>query len=245
MMSISGMILSLLLVGFLCPPSSQSEVCKANHGESGQSGRSGRPGRAGEKGERGEPGVGGQLTGLTLSKGDGGDPGAPGEPGSIGYRGPEGREGPPGESGAQGLKGVMADGRNQRRPAFSAVFSGLKDNTLLFGDIITNQENVYNGTSGLFVSPEAGYYYFTFHAVSTGDLCLHLWAKTNGNRKLLSFCDRNSRSNQPQVNSGGAVLNLNRNDRVWLETDATSRRIADKDLYSTVFSGFLLFPRGE
>ncbi|CAI9618692.1 unnamed protein product, partial [Staurois parvus] len=178
-----------------------------------------------------------------MSKGDAGDPGAPGEPGSIGYKGPEGPLGPPGEPGLPGSKGAMADGRSQQRPAFSAVYTGMKENMLLFGDIITNQEGVYDGSSGRFLCAEPGYYYFTFQVVSIGDLCLHIWAKLGANnaKKLLSFCDRNT-SNRNQVNSGGTVINLDRNDQVWLETDAKSRRIASKDASSSVFSGFLLFP---
>ncbi|XP_077312390.1 complement C1q subcomponent subunit A-like [Lithobates pipiens] len=240
------LLLSLLFIGFLCPPSHQSDGCKASNGENGHPGHPGRHGRHGQKGDRGDPGDSRRLSGLTMSKGDAGDPGAPGEPGSIGYKGPEGPPGPPGEPGPAGSKGAMADGKNQRRPAFSVVYTGLKENTLLFGEILTNQEGVYDSSSGRFLCAEPGYYYFTFQAVSAGDLCLHIWAKigTANGKKLLSFCDRNS-NNRNQVNSGGAVLNLNRNDQVWIETDAKSRRIASKDVSSSVFSGFLLFPRVE
>ncbi|XP_072282812.1 complement C1q subcomponent subunit A-like [Pyxicephalus adspersus] len=191
-------------------------------------------------------GHGGRLSGLTITKGDIGDPGAPGEPGSIGYKGPEGPLGPTGELGIPGSKGAMADARNQRRPAFSATFTGFKDNTLLFGQIITNQEAVYDGATGRFICKDPGYYYFTFQVVSAGDLCLHIWSKmgTANARKLLSFCDKNQMG-RSQVNSGGTVLNLSTKDQVWIETDAKGRKVADKDSSSSVFSGFLLFPREE
>ncbi|XP_018431267.1 PREDICTED: complement C1q subcomponent subunit A [Nanorana parkeri] len=239
-------ILSLLLVGLLSSLTHQSDVCKARDGERGHPGNTGRNGRPGQKGDRGDPGDSGRLAGLTMSKGDVGEPGAPGEPGSIGYKGPEGPPGPIGEPGLPGPKGAMADARTQSRPAFSAAFTGWKDNALLFGHMITNLEGVYSGSSGRFQCKEAGFYYFTFQVASAGDLCLQIWAKMDAAnaRKLLSFCDRNSRG-QPQVNSGGAVLNLSKSDEVWLEGDAGARRVANNDISSSVFSGFLLFPREE
>lgn len=140
----------------------------------------------------------------------------------------------------------MADTKAQHRAAFSAIQPRLKENRLLFTKTITNEEDAYDGGTGEFTCAEAGYYYFTFQVVSQGDLCLQIWMKRSGEtgKKLLSFCDRNARS-QPQVNSGGSVLNLSTGDRVWMETDAKSRRIAGAEVATSVFSGFLLYPRGE
>ncbi|XP_073525362.1 complement C1q subcomponent subunit A-like [Phyllobates terribilis] len=178
-----------------------------------------------------------------MSKGDSGDPGAPGEPGNVGYIGTEGPPGPPGDQGPKGASGAMEDAKAQRRPAFSAVQQKIKDNRLLFTQIITNEANVYDASTGAFSCAEAGYYYFTFQVVSLGDLCLQIWVKKHGEagRKLLSFCDRNVR-NQPQVNSGGSVLNLGLGDQVWIEADAKFRKMAGADV-SSIFSGFLLYPR--
>ncbi|KAM4016261.1 complement C1q subcomponent subunit A-like [Anomaloglossus baeobatrachus] len=182
---------------------------------------------------------------VTINKGDSGSSGLPGEPGNVGYIGLEGPAGPPGDQGPKGASGTMEDVKTQRRPAFSAVQPKIKDNRLLFTQTITNEANVYDTSTGAFSCSEAGYYYFTFQVVSLGDLCLQIWVKKHGvsGKKLLSFCDRNIR-NQPQVNSGGSVLNLDPGDQVWIEADAKFRKIAGADV-SSIFSGFLLYPKDE
>ncbi|XP_056399125.1 complement C1q subcomponent subunit A [Hyla sarda] len=238
--------LALFLAGFPYHIWCQSHDCYATKGQDGVMGQPGRDGRPGQKGDRGDPGAPGHFVGPTASKGDAGDPGSPGQPGNVGYIGPEGPPGPPGDQGPKGIKGVMSDSGAQHRAAFSAIQPKLQENRLLFSEIITNEENVYNKDSGEFTCTEAGYYYFTFQVVSMGDLCLQIWIKKGreaAGRKLLSFCDRNARG-QHQVNSGGSVLNLNTGDQVWIETDARNRRIAGKDV-SSIFSGFLLYPHSE
>ncbi|XP_069803697.1 complement C1q subcomponent subunit A [Dendropsophus ebraccatus] len=237
--------LTLLLVGFPHQIWCQSQDCHAPKGKDGVMGHQGRDGRPGQKGDQGDPGAPGHFQGLTGSKGDAGDPGTSGDPGNRGYIGSEGPPGAPGDQGKKGIKGAMADTRAQHKAAFSAIHPKLNGNRLLFTEIITNEENVYNKETGEFTCSEPGYYYFTFQVVSLGDLCLQIWMKKSqeAGKKLLSFCDRNARS-QPQVNSGGSVLNLDIGDQVWIETDAKNRRIAGKDI-SSIFSGFLLFPRSE
>ncbi|XP_075439040.1 complement C1q subcomponent subunit A-like [Ascaphus truei] len=236
---------TLLLAVVLGMVESQSDVCEAPHGKDGQAGIAGRDGRPGQKGDRGQPGLSGSKTGLVATKGDEGDRGPTGEPGQIGYKGPQGPPGPPGEQGPRGSKGAMANIADQRRPAFSAINPKLSSNMLVFTNTITNQENPYNIDTGKFTCKEPGYYYFTFQVVSSGDLCLYIVAKRGTKmEKLLGFCDNNSR-NQPQVNSGGSVLNLKNSDEVWIETNAQSRKIASTSESSSIFSGFLLFPHQE
>ncbi|XP_075047804.1 complement C1q subcomponent subunit A [Mixophyes fleayi] len=245
-MRICWLLLALLLAENLSWVWCQSDGCTAAKGLDGHPGRPGRDGRPGQKGDRGDPGAAGRILGLTTSKGDAGDPGATGEPGHIGYKGPEGPLGSLGEQGRKGLKGAMADMKEQHRPVFSATLPKIKDNVLIFSQVITSEGNIYDSSTGKFTcTTEPGHYYFTFQVMSIGDLCLHIYVKRGAEqkKKLLSFCDKNVR-NQPQVNSGGTVLNLGLKDQVWIETDATSRRIAGSE-GSSVFSGFLLFPRNE
>ncbi|KAG8569620.1 hypothetical protein GDO81_014487 [Engystomops pustulosus] len=238
-------LLTILLLVFPNLIWCQAHDCSAAKGWDGEKGRPGRDGRPGQKGDQGDPGDPVHSLGLAQSKGDVGDPGIPGAPGNVGYKGPEGPPGPPGEQGPRGAKGTMSDTRAERRPAFSAIYPTLKDNRLLFTQIITNEENVYDTTKGEFTCGEAGYYYFTFQVVSMGDLCLQIWIKKGkeAGKKLLSFCDQNKRG-QPQVNSGGSVLNLDPGDRVWIETDGKNKRLAGKEV-SSIFSGFQLFPRED
>ncbi|KAG8430413.1 hypothetical protein GDO86_017863 [Hymenochirus boettgeri] len=215
----------------------QVEVCLAPNGRDGLPGNPGRDGRHGEKGERGDPGAPGKMFRLMAHKGDAGDPGPPGEPGPVGYKGPQGPLGAQGDQGPKGEKGPSASLGKQPRPAFSAIDPQIKGNVMIFTNYITNEENSYDNT-GRFVCANPVYYYFTFQVVSSGDLCVYI---VKNQRRLLGFCDGNSKG-QPQVNSGGTVLNLKSNDQVWIETDAQRTKIIPKEEATSVFSGFLLFP---
>ncbi|KAM4703224.1 complement C1q subcomponent subunit A-like [Rhinophrynus dorsalis] len=237
---------------------SQTEVCQAPNGRDGLAGKPGRDGRPGEKGERRRTsfweyltyfmflflGGSGRINWQSVTKGDAGDPGPPGPPGHVGYIGPQGPPGPQGSQGPKGEKGEMASISNQRRPAFSAIEPRIKEDTMIFGKTITNEENPYNHMTGKFKCTEPGYYYFSFQVVSSGDLCVYITLKrVKEDKQRLGFCDNNARG-QSQVNSGSSVLNLNTNDEVWIETNQY-KKLAPASESSSIFSGFLLFPRQE
>ncbi|XP_027697194.1 complement C1q subcomponent subunit A [Vombatus ursinus] len=220
-------------------------VCRAPDGKPGQPGAPGLNGRPGPKGDRGEQGTPGAKTGVRGLKGDEGEPGLPGKPGNRGFGGPTGPQGPPGMPGESGRKGETGRIEKQSHPAFSAVRKNPRqdDRVVIFDHVITNQENHYHGNTGKFICKLAGHYYFAFHVVSTGDLCLFITTSKGGQtRRSLGFCDSNSKGLY-QVNSGGTVLTLAEGDQVWIETDPLrgNKIYSGKDMDS-VFSGFLLFP---
>ncbi|KAM6219008.1 complement C1q subcomponent subunit A [Rhynchocyon petersi] len=220
------------------------DVCRAPNGKDGAAGIPGRPGRPGLKGERGEPGAAGIRTGIQGLKGDQGDPGPPGKAGNMGFPGPSGPPGPPGPPGPRGIKGNPGNIKDQPRPAFTAVRRNppLGGNVVIFDTVITNQEGPYQNHSGLFVCAVAGYYYFTFQVVSKWDICLYIMSSSRGhNRRILGFCETNSRGLY-QVVSGGTVLLLQRGDQVWIEKDPAKGRIYQGPEVDSVFSGFLIFP---
>ncbi|XP_068099247.1 complement C1q subcomponent subunit A [Hyperolius riggenbachi] len=246
MMLYSLFLLMLLLAEVIYPCQCQSDVCKTANGKDGHPGNPGRNGRPGEKGDQGDPGDVLQVAGLTAMKGDSGDPGTSGAPGFKGFRGPDGPPGPPGPRGVEGSKGSKAEMGNQRRPAFSAVNPEINGNMVTFKTTITNKEGVYSAESGRFTCSDPGYYYFTFQVVSGGDLCLQIHTKQGsaGSKRLLTFCDKNA-TRKPQVNSGGTVLKLNRNDQVWIEVDSNQNSISKESPNTSVFSGFMLFPHED
>ncbi|XP_030078033.1 uncharacterized protein LOC115482426 [Microcaecilia unicolor] len=232
----------LVILGTAAP----QNACSTQKGQDGYAGVPGRDGRPGQKGDRGDTGLPGRRTGVQGTKGDPGDPGPLGEPGMLGYKGPVGPLGPPGEPGQKGQKGTVADISNQNRPAFSAMIDPaaivkIDNNVLLFSKIITNEESSYYPNSGKFRCRVPGYYYFTFHVISNGNLCLYIVKEHKGNaEKLVAFCDFNMQSH-PQVNSGGTVLKLEASNMVWIETNANNN-LYDRSDANSVFSGFLLFP---
>lgn len=226
----------------------QENACPSPNGKDGEAGVPGRPGRPGQKGDRGDPGLPIKRTGVKGIKGYQGDPGATGEPGKVGYKGPRGPAGPPGEPGERGAKGAGADMKALKRPAFSAAIDPLSgkvspSGVVLFKRIITNQEQAYNGDTGKFTCAEPGLYYFTFQVISNGDLCLNIMKRDSQTTEAqVGFCDNNTR-NQMQVNSGGTVLDLDKNDEVWIATSTKGNKLYEGSEANSVFSGFLLFPR--
>ncbi|NWH56764.1 C1QA protein, partial [Geococcyx californianus] len=217
-------------------------VCRAPDGKDGFPGVPGRDGRPGQKGDRGEPGKSAYRTGIKGPKGEAGEPGPPGFPGIQGYPGTPGPQGVPGPVGQKGLKGKAGNILEQPRPAFSASRRSppSKGRTVVFDNIITNQESSYSPQTGEFTCRVPGLYYFAYQVISSGDLCLSI---TKNGEGVVSFCDKNRRE-LLQVNSGSCVLSLAAGDRVSVSTDpARGSVIYNGSEADSVFSGFMLFPQ--
>ncbi|NWS78765.1 C1QA protein, partial [Crotophaga sulcirostris] len=217
-------------------------VCRAPDGKDGFPGVPGRDGRPGQKGDTGEPGKSTHGTGIKGFKGDAGEPGLPGLPGLQGYHGMHGPQGIPGPEGQKGVKGKARNILEQPRPAFSASRRSPKSrgSTVVFDNIITNQESSYSPQTGEFTCRIPGLYYFAYQVVSNGDLCLSI---TKNGERVVSFCDSNSRE-LLQVNSGSSVLSLAAGDRVSVSTNpAQGSMIYSGSEADSVFSGFMLFPQ--
>ncbi|NWI96696.1 C1QA protein, partial [Pitta sordida] len=220
----------------------QDTVCRAPDGKDGLPGVPGLDGRPGQKGDMGEPGKPAPRTGLRGLKGDEGEPGVPGFPGVRGPPGPPGVPGLRGLPGPRGLPGKPGNILKEPRPAFSAsrISPPAMGRTVVFDNIITNQENSYSPQTGQFTCSIPGLYYFAYQVVSTGDLCLSI---TKNRESVVSFCDNNSQGIL-QVNSGSSVLSLAAGDQVSVSTDpAQGSRIYSGSEADSVFSGFLLFPQ--
>ncbi|KAM6191466.1 complement C1q subcomponent subunit A [Sarcoramphus papa] len=219
----------------------EDDVCRAPDGKDGFPGVPGLNGRPGQKGDVGEPGKSAQRTGIRGLKGDAGEPGHPGIPGNQGYHGLPGLSGLPGQPGLKGNKGKAGNILEQPRPAFSALRKSPPSTgrTVVFDNIIINQENSYSPQTGEFTCRIPGIYYFAYQVVSSGDLCLSI---TKNMERMVRFCDYNSR-NILQVNSGSSVLSLAVGDRVSVSTDAARHStIYSGSEADSIFSGFMLFP---
>ncbi|KAM6296229.1 complement C1q subcomponent subunit A-like [Aegotheles albertisi] len=222
----------------------EDSVCRAPDGNDGFPGVPGLDGRPGQKGDVGEPGISIHRMGIQGPKGDAGEPGLPGIPGKQGYHGPSGIAGPPGPPGLKGKKGEAGNILEQPRPAFSASRRSPPSlgTTVVFDNIITNQESSYSPQTGEFTCSIPGVYYFAYQVVSRGNLCLSI---TKNKERVVSFCDNNSQA-LLQVNSGSSVLSLAMGDRVSLSTDhAGVNSIYRGSEVDSVFSGFMLFPQTD
>uniref|UniRef100_A0A8D0HHN4 Complement C1q B chain n=1 Tax=Sphenodon punctatus TaxID=8508 RepID=A0A8D0HHN4_SPHPU len=209
-------------------------------GMPGSPGSSGTDGEDGPKGERGPPGQVEDYEEL----GEKGEPGMSGHPGKVGPKGPAGSKGSPGSPGSYGPKGESGDYKTTLKSAFSAarnINTPLRrEQPIRFDRIITNENSHYENRYGRFTCQIPGLYYFTYHATSRGNLCIHI-KKGHGSRgeKVVGFCDYVY--NTYQVTTGGVVLWVDAGESVWLEPTEKNSLVGIEGADS-IFSGFLLFP---
>ncbi|XP_051894915.1 complement C1q subcomponent subunit C-like [Pristis pectinata] len=233
-----SLLLLLAVLGSLISglePTSGIPGISGCHGTPGVPGRDGRDGR---KGAKGEPGLPGSVR-TRGESGDKGDPGIMGPVGKRGRRGPSGDKGDPGIRGEKGEKGSSGDHKSTLKSAFSAKRGGYeyppRDTPIRFSKVISNDQGHYDSNTGIFTCNITGHYYFVFYATSDNNLCMNL--NMNGVKKA-GFC---SHGEFHQVSSGGIVLHLMANDKVWLEATDYNALMGKED-HDSVFSGFLLFP---
>ncbi|KAJ7997507.1 hypothetical protein DPEC_G00229740 [Dallia pectoralis] len=243
--------LSVLIVALLLSSGQCQDVCRAQDGEKGAPGAPGRDGRPGVKGEKGEPALHLETELPRLQRGPKGSRGPPGDMGPKGLAGdlgPQGPSGPQGEPGPAGRAGVSS---LQQIAAFSVMSNSTKyppwNRVLTYTNSITSS-SLINLATGYFTCSTAGIYYFVFHAETKVSMCLYLKSDSLGEKKL-GFCDYNNRANfrnNAQVLSGGAVLELAKGHRVWLEPfkdkqpDSVKTDMKEKKI---VFNGFMLFKK--
>ncbi|XP_014349190.1 complement C1q subcomponent subunit B [Latimeria chalumnae] len=233
-------LVGLLLLGVVSLAGSSS--CDGKPGLPGLPGIPGTPGpngKDGTKGGKGDKGLPGVL-GDHSDNGEKGEPGLPGPPGKVGPRGQRGLKGQMGPSGPKGEKGEWGDYKTNLTAAFSvARFTNVpprRERPIRFDKTIYNEGGHYVSSLAKFHCTISGLYYFNFHVTLRGSLCLNI---VKQGVKVLGFCD--NAFGTYQVSSGGVVLNLRKDEYVWLETTEKNSMLGIEGADS-IFSGFLLFP---
>jgi hypothetical protein len=105
-----------------------------------------------------------------------------------------------------------------------------------FDKVWTNNKNCYNPTTGVFTAPKTGLYLVSATVMSSSSKSLQVYLWQNENR-LMSLYGAVGH-NEATVNT---VLNLKKNDRLYLKVRGGSRAIYNvkAEPYCT-FSGYLL-----
>lgn len=110
---------------------------------------------------------------------------------------------------------------------------------LKYNKIFTNVGNAYNPTSGTFIAPVKGVYYFRFTAFDNLNgyyFGLHLY---HNNQKLMSNWEYNDNEGHLYF-SNALTLQLNEGDLVYMKLPSGYGLFDDHNNHNT-FSGFLLF----
>uniref|UniRef100_A0A4W4FG07 C1q domain-containing protein n=1 Tax=Electrophorus electricus TaxID=8005 RepID=A0A4W4FG07_ELEEL len=227
-------------------------------GSRGLPGSTGIPGAKGQKGDMGEIGQPGGL-GIPGTKGDQGEQGVcnckdgakgiPGQPGISGPKGEKGDTGPQGPVGMGGVKGVKGELGLTGIPgpcspaiqsAFSAKLTNMypaPDQPVPFTAVIYNIQFHYNPSSGVYRAHVNGTYVFSYQLVA--------YSKPLKVGLFLNFIPvvKSTEIVTLETASQQVVLHLYMGDQVWLQVkDQNNNGMYTGTEYSSIFSGFLLYP---
>ncbi|XP_074480479.1 complement C1q-like protein 3 [Sebastes fasciatus] len=111
------------------------------------------------------------------------------------------------------------------------------DTTLIYRTVITNIGNAYSPSTGIFVAPVAGAYYFTIflHAGGSNTAALFLY---RNNHYMLMTHDFPTNADRADTGGNAVLLQLQRGDQVYVRM-AAHTHVWGSD-YHTTFSGFLV-----
>ncbi|XP_037614189.1 complement C1q-like protein 3 [Sebastes umbrosus] len=111
------------------------------------------------------------------------------------------------------------------------------DTTLIYRTVISNIGNAYSPSTGIFVAPVAGVYYFTIFYHSGGQYEGHL-SIHNNNNVIVTASDHSSSSDTADNGGNAVFLQLQQGDQVYVRMKVNSW-VWGND-HATTFSGFLV-----
>ncbi|XP_060135865.1 collagen alpha-1(X) chain-like [Zootoca vivipara] len=201
---------------FLCPGVWILTIVLARAAYS--AGPPGPPGTPGTPGRNGIPGTPG-TNGANGVPGPNGIPGRPGPPGPRGAPGPQGAPGLPAAQGLMCPHGLPeADCQPVLRAPPKSAFSAkvaksypAPNQPIGFQNILYNEQQVFDESSGIFTCKNPGVYYCTYNL--TGHQNSHMILARNGREvKASDQITMDAYQNLPE----NAILKLEKGDRVWL-----------------------------
>ncbi|CAN9503053.1 unnamed protein product [Ophioblennius macclurei] len=213
---------------------------KGMKGAKGDLGRTGDPGMDGEKGDRGDQGVCECTDGMDGTDGQPGMKGDKGDKGTTGVQGVQGNTGVKGNKGDLGLMGPIGSCTPAIRSAFSASINESFPKELKpipFHSVLSNLQNHFNASSGMYTAPVNGTYVFSFHlTVAVKPLKIALFV---GRQPVFKITEVHN----PTTTSHEVVLHLTAGDEVYLlARDSQTNGLYHGPESTSTFSGYLLYP---
>jgi hypothetical protein len=104
-----------------------------------------------------------------------------------------------------------------------------------FDKVLTNNKDCYNPTTGVFTAPKTGLYQVSATVMSSKHktVFVHLWQNENRMVPLYGNVGHN-------VAAANIVLNLKKNDRLYLKVKGSRAIHNHKDYQHSMFSGYLI-----
>ncbi|KAK2900004.1 hypothetical protein Q8A73_013133 [Channa argus] len=146
------------------------------------------------------------------------------------------------------LKGQIDElrGKEKQKVIFSAALQRggphgpfNTSTTVIYNNVITNIGEAYNPSTGIFVAPVAGVYYFTFFYHAGGEHGSHLLLCKNGD-VIVESSDHRTGADGADNGGNATFLQLNKGDQVYVLMVAYCHLWAASS--RTTFSGFLVSP---
>ncbi|VDI16149.1 Hypothetical predicted protein [Mytilus galloprovincialis] len=125
-------------------------------------------------------------------------------------------------------------------PAFSAKLTQPqtpgRNGVIKFDKIVTNIQNGYNPTTGIFTAPVAGVYLFSYTVVSAAGKYLHVYLSHNNTKQQTTWM----KGSQYETGTADIILILKKGDQVAVKVHGSNTVYSDgRNLFSS-FSGFLI-----
>ncbi|XP_061176930.1 heavy metal-binding protein HIP-like [Saccostrea echinata] len=142
-----------------------------------------------------------------------------------------------------GYKAVNCSEEDKNIIAFHSLLSKRQENlgtnvVVVFGNIILNTGDAYDGTTGKFTAPKDGIYSFMWTILTQPGKYFNTEIVKNSN--VIGYNHANGESGSSIFSSGSssAIIKMKKNDQVWIRTHGDHGKFAYKNWSS--FSGFKL-----
>ncbi|KAM9335719.1 complement C1q tumor necrosis factor-related protein 3-like [Symphorus nematophorus] len=141
------------------------------------------------------------------------------------------------------------EGKEKIQVAFSALaeYGGAhgnfcNDQTLIFNSVLTNVGHCYSSSTGVFVAPVAGVYYFSLFYHAGGERMARLKLMKNSNFIVMAS-DHQSGPDTADNGANAVHLQLEKGDQVYVQMVAGSHVWAGD--HSTSFNGHLVCEKAK
>ncbi|XP_062615499.1 heavy metal-binding protein HIP-like [Saccostrea cucullata] len=122
-----------------------------------------------------------------------------------------------------GYKTMNCSEKEKNIIAFHTLLSKRQENlgkstVVVFGNVLLNTGNAYDGTTGKFTAPEDGIYSFTWTILTQPGKYFHTEMVLNGHIISYNYVNGVSGNSHYSSGSSSAIIKMKKNDKIWIRT---------------------------